>query len=191
MSKGMNDMAAKNIVKGMLNTFCGVWDKKIYDQIIEVYFHSLKPYDDYTVQQAGYKCMDKCQFFPKPIDIISNIHTQREEKNYEQKFEVYHGYCQVCGKSGVITIKDDETDGNWKCRGCYTGLTDIQIKERFDKFNEAFQKMKKKMIMPRNRKSLGFDPQGVPVMSNIQEMDRKMELLGQYEKILGIGKEMP
>ena len=131
----------------MLKIFSGVWEKKITPEIIEAYSNTLKGYTDNEIRQAGYKCMELCTYFPKPAEIISHISKRKEKEQYGAKFNMYSGHCQVCGKNGCITMKDEgdnytgeQGDGLWKCRECYTGLTNEQINAKYQELFKIFDK---------------------------------------------------
>ena len=82
--------------------------------------------------------METCQYFPKPSQILGYVHTDKTSKQYNSKFNIYSGYCQVCKKSDCITVKDN---GSWQCRNCYTGLTDAQINEKYQEFYKILDKI--------------------------------------------------
>jgi len=44
-----------------------------------------------------------------------------------------HMMCNSCGKPDITCIKEPAMTGIWKCRKCYTELTDQEIKSRFDR----------------------------------------------------------
>lgn len=111
-------------------------------------------------------------------------------------FNVSYGVkCQMCGKVGVCTL-DDEV---WKCRQCYSGLTDTEIESRFKKLYEildskTFETRKTKADTTereKRRASLGFAvPEDFPVMTKKEELERKQELMDQYHKIKTDGIEV-
>ena len=128
---------AREIVIQMLKTFSGIWEKKITQELQKAFLQALKKYTDDEIRQAGYKCIDNCSFFPKPAQVISYIYKDKTEKQYNLKFNMYSGYCQVCKKTNCITMKDNDL---WKCRQCYTGFTEGQIEEKYNKLLKILDK---------------------------------------------------
>ena len=124
-------MASKEVVKSMLKLFCDLWEKKITPGMQDAYSNTLKGCTDEEIKKAGYQCMETCQYFPKPAEILCKIHITQTKKQYGAKFNQSSGYCQVCKKTGCMTMQDDEDNNIWKCRECYTGLTNEQIQQKF------------------------------------------------------------
>ena len=124
-------MATKAIINEMLVTFSGVWDHKVTPDTIDAYYSVLRGCSDDKIRQAGYRCMEVCTYFPKPAEILGKIHLKETQEQYGAKFNQSSGYCQVCKKTGCMTMQDDEDNHLWKCRECYTGLTNEQIQQKF------------------------------------------------------------
>jgi hypothetical protein len=110
--------------------------------MIEAYYHALKGYHDEDIQEAGYKCLDNCEYFPKPVDIskqIREIQRNNPLVNRDEDFIIrYDVRCRKCGHIG-LGIKEPKETGEWQCRECYTGLTTEQIKEKFRAIWKIFE----------------------------------------------------
>jgi len=173
----------------MLKTFSGVWDKKLSTEIFAAYNTALDRYPDEEIQAAGYKCLENCKFFPKPSEILEYIGVNEADKRHENRFNRQSGKCQVCGKGGVMAMKDEwdydlqiPRDGLWKCRQCYTGMTDDEIRKRYKKLMDILKKIKGRTWKTKTSQKIKQEKEEAGI-SPREVYDRKMELLGQYEKI--------
>ena len=111
----------------MLNAFSVLGSKKIDDGVIGTWQQTLLKYSDEDLHLATKKCVEECGSYPKPKDVIDRITFQdRTEKPY--KFE--WGMCSKCGEFKQCIREPVNSPG--ECRECYTGLTDVEIRGRFN-----------------------------------------------------------
>lgn len=119
----------------MVTLFCGMFGRKMNDGLVGGYLTALARYTDDEVRAGGQKAMEECATFPKPMDIIQRASLER--KQTQKDYPLFgNEICHYCERLKYC-IKDDET-AVWECRQCYTGMTDAQIKA---KFNEIMAKL--------------------------------------------------
>jgi len=177
----------------MLKTFSGVWDKKLSTEIFAAYNQALDRYPEEEIRAAGYKCLESCKFFPKPSEVLEFIGVKQAERQHENKFNRQTGRCQVCGRTGVMTMKDEwdhyeqrPRDGLWKCRECYSGMTEEQIKEKYRELMKILSRLTNRTWKTKTERQKRIEKEAAGMTAK-EIYERKMELLGQYEKIKGEG----
>ena len=124
-------MVTKDFIQKMLEWLGGMYDKRIDEKITNSYYFRLKPYDEETIRKIVFKWVDTASTFPKIADILSLIPRSDSLSECDYKFE-YHIMCQECHKPDMMCIKEPLDTGVWRCRQCYTGLTNEQIVEKFE-----------------------------------------------------------
>lgn len=119
------------------------------NELIEAYYLALKKYSEEDIQKAGYKCLDECDYFPKPVDISRRIAEINKTTSYSSPDEdfIFSGQarCIECGKIG-FSIKEPKATGQWKCRQCYSGLTVEQYKAKIQEIIKGIKPYKFKKI---------------------------------------------
>ena len=118
----------------MVTFFCKVWKRTPDEELIEAYRRALRNKTDDQVRIGGHKCMEELTYFPKPAEIIARMPMAASESN--EDFIIRDNVrCGSCGsvKRGIKEPKDAKS---WECRVCYTGLTDSQVAERFNRLGE-------------------------------------------------------
>jgi len=117
-------------IREMLNLFSqAIAKKKITQELVGAYDHALARYTLEDIRQAGYKCLDDCQYFPKVKDVLSQLRLVDRDKQMDGQrgFELAHSTkCQLCG-AGPTQCGRDKPGDPWECRRCYTGMTSEQI----------------------------------------------------------------
>ena len=110
----------------MLRLFSHLWTKSLTPELTEAYSHALKRYSDDEIREAGYKCLEECERFPKPSEIIGRIkgHVFKDQKPLFNTCR-----CSVCGESEKLCIKEHDMEG-WECRECYSGLSVDEYKDK-------------------------------------------------------------
>ena len=117
-------MSSKEMLATMLKLFSTVWTKTITPDLTEAYSYALKKYSDDEIREAGYKCLEQCDHFPKPTEIISRI--PKKESPGSLLFDTCR--CSKCHEVKWC-IKEDDMNG-WECRECYSGLTAEEYKAK-------------------------------------------------------------
>ena len=130
-------MASREMVSSMITFFCGLWPNKTKSEdLVEAYYRALKSYTDRQISNAGDQAMQSMEFFPKPVDIIRLIPQRENDSSNTIGYERHK--CQECG-SVRHCIEDPIGCGDWKCRPCYTGLSDQEIATRFVKLGQSLK----------------------------------------------------
>jgi len=95
----------------------------------DVYFDALKKYKAADIIRGGQRCLDTCDRFPVPSQIVEAMDLNEFTP---EGFRIgYQFRCRRCGHFG-LGIEEPKGSGNILCRKCYTGLTAEQIKGRFE-----------------------------------------------------------
>ena len=116
----------------MMTHFCTL-HKRGKDQsvLVEAFFHALADYTDEEVREAGYRCLEKSQYFPKPAELIKYI-PAREKLRGRNDFVIKEGVRCEGKDCGRVTrcIQDPDFGEGYACRECYSGLTMAEYQAR-------------------------------------------------------------
>lgn len=99
--------------------------------MVNAYYFALKKYSDSQVVEAGYKCLDECEFMPKPVDISKRIMDAERNKptQYTDGFQdIGRATCIECGK--VEPCYQEKGDKGWLCRDCFRGYDEAEYLKR-------------------------------------------------------------
>jgi len=141
----------------MLTHFCLLYPKPLTEKLEEVFEMALAKYTDNEVLTSGHSCLEECEFFPKPSDVIKRIKASKKDVKHSQGIReryrcpkckndvdlLYEGVCLEChsgaplsaGRSPVVR-KDWSRDRNYimqdqtRCQEC--GNVGMAIKEPAD-----------------------------------------------------------
>lgn len=96
----------------MMTHFSSMFGSEINQERTDLYYDVLKPYSDKQVTEAGYKCLEELEFFPKPAQVVKRIPKEDDHnKELRKRFT-----CPIC-KAGVSLIIEG------KCRMCHSGTS--------------------------------------------------------------------
>jgi hypothetical protein len=123
-------MVSKDFISKMLNWLGEIYDKRVDDKLVSAYYFRLKAFDEDKIREIIFKWADVDPKFPKIADIISQLPKGSMEDNQDFLLEE-HRMCMECNKKDLMCIKEPRNTGSWRCRRCYTGLTNEQIEEKF------------------------------------------------------------
>jgi len=124
----------KMVIDGMLDHFSSIWPVKNLEEKKESYSLALQRYPMEKIREAGIRCLGANKF-PVPAEIIEKMSlTEYTKEDYRIS---YNMRCRICNRIG-LGIEEPIGSKNWRCRRCYTGLTDAEIKGRF---NDLFRMM--------------------------------------------------
>jgi len=126
-------MATREMVKDLLISLNNMWNprksQKKIDLITDDYYRSLKEFSRKELADAYDKCIDDLEKFPYPKHIRERI--IHEEKD-NSKFTIEGGHrCGSCGETERLCIDEPKGSKSWRCRPCYTGMSDLEIKAKF------------------------------------------------------------
>lgn len=121
-------MVKKEFLQKMLDWLGNVYEKRIDEKMVASYYFRLKHYEEDKIRKIVFKWADTNTEFPRIADIINQL--PRNEENAKYRIEPYH-MCNECHEQNVICIKEPVDTGNWRCRKCYTGMTNEQVRNRF------------------------------------------------------------
>lgn len=99
-------------------------------QKIDAYQRALRRYRVEDIMTAGHKCLDTFKRFPLPAEIVEamDLHEDHDKKSDFNIME--SGRCAKCGRVGSV-IDEPKNSGFYRCKQCYSGLTILEIKQRF------------------------------------------------------------
>ena len=110
-------MQKENFLKyiGILGTV--FQDKKVNDMFVDIYYERLKNIDEADFKEAINQCIDNCQFFPKPVELIKYAKEKSDERNRHERIEMerkknryidirhkidFHGHTPTTQESEII-----------------------------------------------------------------------------------------
>lgn len=125
-------MATRSLIEDMTMSFCELFNRKMSDQLVDAWVEALKRYRDQDVTRAGHKAMEECSKFPTPLDVIQRIAIGDTLQN--EDYFVSSGQCSLCGRYGMMI--SEPTGHPYRCRECYTGLTNAEIGAKFKELGE-------------------------------------------------------
>lgn len=122
------------MIKDALTSFSRVYPKKITDDLVELYYKTLKKYSEEQFLEAGYQCLEDAEKFPTPNMIIS-----RMKKDYRGNgIRSERRQCDECGN--VKYCIQEPSSKKWICRQCYSGLSIEETRARFQALEELMEK---------------------------------------------------
>ena len=76
--------------------------------------------------------MEECSKFPTPVDVVQRMGAEDPFKS--EDYFITSGQCAKCGRYGMMI---SEPNGSaYRCRECYTELTNEQIAAAFKRLGE-------------------------------------------------------
>jgi cytochrome c-type biogenesis protein CcmH/NrfF len=107
------DVATKEMIDDMLRLFGASWNKEITDDLKQAFLEVLQKYSNDEVIEAGYKCLEEREFFPKPAHVVKFIKTTKRKHNEALKDRFR---CPVCKNQVSLIIEG-------RCWECNTGAS--------------------------------------------------------------------
>ena len=116
-------------VEGMLTLFSSIWTIRggTLDQKVAAYYQALKRYSTKDIVRAGQRCLDNCDKFPIPKQIIEAMDLRETTGGCEIH---EHGFCSECGRRDCQVIEEPLGNHHHRCQQCYTGLSSAEIGRR-------------------------------------------------------------
>lgn len=124
---------------------------------LNVYYSHLKFIEYGAFEKICHRFVDEFRSMPLPVD-FKEAFAEWKKENWKQdsgvtdreEFKVvFNMNCKECGKKNTMCVQEPPGASN-RCRQCYTGLTNEEIKERFRNLMEIATG-KLKLIEPRRR----------------------------------------
>jgi hypothetical protein len=106
---------------------------------LDVYYSHLSFMALEAFEKLCHRFVEDFRSMPLPKD-FKEAYAEWKKENFtkdpssieENKYQVFSRVnCRFCGKKSTLCIEEPLGE-KLKCRQCYTGLTDAQIKENFD-----------------------------------------------------------
>jgi len=123
---------------------------------LDVYYSHLSFMALEAFEKLCHRFVEDFRSVPLPKD-FKEAYAEWKKENFtkdtgsigENKYQIHFGVnCRSCSKKGIVCIEEPLGE-KYKCRQCYTGLTDGQIKENF---NTIYQMMVKNHDVRRRRR---------------------------------------
>jgi len=122
-------MASREMVENMVECFCNLFGWHSAPSLNDSWQKALSRYADDDIRRAGQRAMEECAKMPTAADVIQRIPIGDNAEN--GKYAMASARCQECGR--VLLCISEPTGNPYKCRECYTGLTNQEIAGRFRK----------------------------------------------------------
>jgi|2_EtaG_2_1085320.scaffolds.fasta_scaffold00457_11 hypothetical protein len=84
------------------------------------------------------ECINQLKWWPKPAEVRARIPAVEEKDNSNFVIEAGHR-CGSCGETERLCIDEPRGSGSWRCRPCYTGMSDLEIKGRFGELADRME----------------------------------------------------
>ena len=105
---------------------------------IDMYYKALRNFTEKQLYLAHDECINQLKWWPKPAEVRARIPAVEEKDNSNFVIEAGHR-CGSCGETERLCIDEPRGSGSWRCRPCYTGMSDLEIKGRFGELADRME----------------------------------------------------